>query len=200
MSGLLRAVRSFLGLGFAWLLVACASPATRVTLLPQDGPSAVQVRAGDRQQIINQPYQVGVVTTRGDLQTLTSSAAEVQQRHPELLARMPAAPQRFVLYFVAGSVELTPESTVQLQQMLQAAQARPGGELVVLGHSDRVGSMQENDELSKRRAAAIRDVIIARGFAPELVEAVGRGEREPLVPTDDEVPEPRNRRVEIVVR
>jgi OmpA-OmpF porin, OOP family len=46
----------------------------------------------------------------------------------------------------------------------------------------------------------VRAVLIERGFKAELVEAVGRGEREPLVPTDDEVAEPRNRRAEILVR
>jgi OmpA-OmpF porin, OOP family len=184
------------------LVAACASPtATRVTLLPQDGGAgAVEVSSSLRSQLVNKPYQAAVVDTRGDLSTQTTSAQEVQQRYPALIARMPAAAQRFVLYFAAGAVELTPESAAQLPQLVQAAQQRPGGELIVVGHTDRVGNLQENDELSERRAAAIRELIIARGFAPQLIEAVGRGEREPLVPTADEVAEPRNRRVEVVVR
>jgi outer membrane protein OmpA-like peptidoglycan-associated protein len=43
-------------------------------------------------------------------------------------------------------------------------------------------------------------VLIARGVAPGNVVAVGRGKREPAVPTADGVAEPRNRRVEILVR
>jgi OmpA-OmpF porin, OOP family len=192
--------RVALALCFA-ALAACASPTTRVTLLPQDGGAgAVEVSSSLRSQLVSQPYQAAVVDTRGELKTQATSAQEVRERYPQLLARMPAAAQRFVLYFAAGSVELTPESAAQIPQLLQSARARPGGELTVVGHTDRVGSLQENDSLSLRRAEAIRELILARGFAPALVEAVGRGEREPLVPTADEVAEPRNRRVEIVVR
>ena len=80
------------------------------------------------------------------------------------------------------------------------AQARSGGEIVVTGHTDRQGSLEANDQLSLERAQAIRTLLIERGFKPELIDAVGRGEREPVVPTDDEVAEPRNRRAVIVVR
>jgi outer membrane protein OmpA-like peptidoglycan-associated protein len=46
----------------------------------------------------------------------------------------------------------------------------------------------------------VRALLIERGFKADLIEAVGRGEREPVVPTDDEVAEPRNRRAELLVR
>jgi outer membrane protein OmpA-like peptidoglycan-associated protein len=42
--------------------------------------------------------------------------------------------------------------------------------------------------------------MIERGFAPDRIDAVGRGEREPVVPTEDEVAEPRNRRADVLVR
>ena len=76
---------------------------------------------------------------------------------------------------------------------------RPGGEIVVTGHTDRQGTVEANDQLSLQRALALRALFIERGFPPERIEAVGRGEREPLVPTADEVPEPRNRRAELLV-
>ena len=88
----------------------------------------------------------------------------------------------------------------QLPAILSQARALPGGELVVVGHTDRTGSPQANDVLSLQRAQAVRNLLIAQGFQPELVEAVGRGEREPAVPTEANVDEPRNRRAEIIVR
>ena len=60
--------------------------------------------------------------------------------------------------------------------------------------------MRCNDALALRRAETVRAMLIARGVAPENIVAVGRGKRELLVPTADGVAEPRNRRVEIVVR
>ena len=71
---------------------------------------------------------------------------------------------------------------------------------MVAGHTDRQGSLEANDALSLQRAQAVRALLIERGFQVELIEAVGRGERDPVVPTEDEVVEPRNRRAEIEVR
>ena len=46
----------------------------------------------------------------------------------------------------------------------------------------------------------MRELLVQRGFAPERIEAIGRGEREPVVPTEANVNEPRNRRAEIIIR
>lgn len=186
----------------AGLLAACA-PTTRVTLLPQaDGrPSAVEVstREGGTQRI-DQPYQVAEVSRRGRIDTDTTTAEAVRQQHPQLLALQPPAPERYVLEFEPGTSQLTADSQTRLDEIINRARARAGGEIVVTGHTDRQGSLEDNDRLSLERARAIRTLLVERGFKAELIEAVGRGEREPLVPTDDEVAEPRNRRAELLVR
>lgn len=131
-------------------------------------------------------------------------AATVHKRYPALLAVMPPPAERFELKFITGGTRLTPESTAELSDVLASAIAsaiaRAGGEIVVIGHTDRVGTLEANDALSLRRAEAVRALIVERGFEAARVRAVGRGEREPQVPTEDDVDEPRNRRVEIVVR
>lgn len=184
------------------LLAACA-PATRVTLLPQpDGrPSAVEVstREGTTQRI-DQPYQVAEVSRRGRIDTDTTTAQAVREQYPQLLALQPPPAERFVLEFEPGTSQLTADSQARLDEIIARARARSGGEIVVTGHTDRQGSLEDNDRLSRERAQAIRTLLIERGFKAELIEAVGRGEREPLVPTDDEVAEPRNRRAELLVR
>jgi len=63
-----------------------------------------------------------------------------------------------------------------------------------------VGGRAANDALSLKRAQVIRDMLIGLGFDPDRVIASGRGDREPLTPTQDHVSEPRNRRAEIEVR
>ena len=77
---------------------------------------------------------------------------------------------------------------------------RPVADIVVVGHTDTVGSDAFNDALALQRAETIRVALIRRGIASADVVATGRGKRELLVPTADGVAEPRNRRVEIVVR
>lgn len=196
-----RSLSAALLLGVAALLGACA-PATRVTLLPQAGgaPSAVEVRTATGQQLISLPYQVASVGRQGDVKLDTTTAEKVRETYPRLLALQPPAPERFVLQFEPGTSQLTAESQAQLATVVASAQARAGGEIVVTGHTDRQGSLEANDRLSLQRAQAVRALLVERGFSAELIEAVGRGEREPVVPTDDEVVEPRNRRAEVLVR
>lgn len=188
-------------LALAALLSACA-PATRVTLLPQaDGtPSAVEVRTDQGVQRISKPYQVANVSASGALSVDTTNATRLRQSYPDLLALRPPAPERFTLEFEQGTSQLTAASQARLDAVIASAKARAGGEIVVIGHTDRQGSVQANDQLSLQRAQAVRALLIERGFEANLIEAVGRGEREPLVPTEDEVAEPRNRRAELLVR
>jgi outer membrane protein OmpA-like peptidoglycan-associated protein len=70
----------------------------------------------------------------------------------------------------------------------------------VIGHTDTAGSNAVNDPLSQQRAEVVRRGLVARGIPADRVTATGRGERELAVPTADGVAEPRNRRVEILVR
>ncbi len=193
--------RLLCALALSALLTACA-PTTRVTLLPQaDGSaSGVVVTTREGQQLLNLPYLVAEVARSGNIGTATTSAEQVRQSHPQLLAQRPPAPEKFVLEFEPGTSQLTADSQARLANIVARAQARAGGEIVVTGHTDRQGSLEANDKLSLERAQAIRTLLIERGFKPELIDAVGRGEREPVVPTDDEVAEPRNRRAELLVR
>ena len=183
------------------LLTACA-PATRVTLLPQSSgkASAVEVTTSQGTQRIDQPYQVAEVGRSGNLSLDVTTAEAVRKRHPRLLALQPLAPERFTLEFDPGSSTLTADSLSRLEAVIRNAQSRAGGEIIVTGHTDRQGTLEANDALSLERAQAVRALLIERGFNAERIEAVGRGEREPLVPTDDEVDEPRNRRADIEVR
>lgn len=198
---LLAGTRRGIWLILALLLSACA-PVTRITLLPQpDGaPSAVSVSTGQATQVLNQPFQRADVARSGSVTTGTTTAEQVREAYPRLLALQPAAPERFVLQFEPGTSTLTAESQGQLAMVMDRARARAGGEIVVTGHTDRQGSAEANDRLSLERAQTIRRLLIERGFQADLIEAVGRGEREPVVPTEDEVVEPRNRRAELLVR
>jgi outer membrane protein OmpA-like peptidoglycan-associated protein len=70
----------------------------------------------------------------------------------------------------------------------------------VIGHTDRVGSELRNDQLSLQRAQRVKTLLIPLGIPENRIVTAGRGEREPVVSTADNVDEPKNRRVEINVR
>ena len=181
------------------LLTGCVSE--RVVLLPSaDGhPGAVVVRDANGEQLIRTPY-TGTVRRFGSNTPAETSADEVKTRFGTALAAQPQRPNTYLLYFEPGGNQLTEASRGDFERMCKEIAERPASEGLVIGHTDRVGAAEGNDALSKRRAEAIREQLIASGVDGKRLEAVGRGERDPLVPTADEVDEPRNRRVEIILR
>ena len=125
----------------------------------------------------------------------------VQQRYASTLEARPAMPVSFTLVFESGSaVELAPEFKTVLDQLLAAVARYPAPEVTVIGHTDRVGSVADNDQLSVQRAETVRDKLVQAGIAASMITIAGRGEREPAVPTADGVASAENRRVEINIR
>ena len=190
------------GLALGALCIAGCAPATRVVLLPQadSSASAVIVETKGRQAVLDQPHKEARVFSADNVSTRQSDSKAVERRYGKLLAAAPPPVLRHTLHFNIGTAQLTDESLKKLQDVLEEAMQRPGGEIVITGHTDALGDLRTNDALSLRRALAIREMFIARGFDPQRVDAAGRGEREPLHPTADGVSEPRNRRAEIIVR
>jgi outer membrane protein OmpA-like peptidoglycan-associated protein len=194
-------LRSLGVLLLAALLNACATQTGTVVLLPeQEGKdTAVAVRQGEGQVVLTEPYAAAKLTTAGP-QAYKSNPQEVQALFGAALAAQPSRPVQFTLYFVEGKDELTEESRLKVTAVFAEIAKRPVPDVLVVGHTDAVGTNQVNDPLSQQRAEAIRAGLIRNGIAPENIVAVGRGKRELLVPTADGVAEPRNRRVEIIVR
>lgn len=206
-------------------------PATKemVVVVPSaDGHvGMVVVERGDDRVILNEAYATSRVTSDGQIhleklepeeaqaQVVASvSGAAPQAERPQLervaaslpmfhdaIAALPPRPVSFFLYFVTGTDDLTEASKLELGRMLEELRRREVADIVVIGHTDRVGNEQANDELSLARAERVKAEFVAQGIAPAgRIRAAGRGEREPVVPTENGVDEPLNRRVEINVR
>jgi outer membrane protein OmpA-like peptidoglycan-associated protein len=181
---------------------AATPPEPFVVLLPDaDGKTgAVSVARGADERVLDAPYAAAGVGDDGRLQSLRATPDEVRRIWGDTLDALPPSPVSFLLYFLEGRDDLTPESQQVVQQLFAEIARRSAPEVVVIGHTDRVGAVPFNDALSLRRAQKVRDDLVRLGVAPGEIQVAGRGEREPLVATDDEVAEPRNRRVEISVR
>lgn len=194
----------------AALLAGCSVPprvpTMRVILLPQKDAqgqpiqTAVNVKTATAAVVLDKPLATAEFDPKGKLAQRTVTLDEVQARYGNLLKIQPPSDETFSLSFLPGTSDLTPESMAQLPRMVALVKQRPGGEILVVGHTDRVGSVESNDKLSLQRANAIAALLRSAGLPAELVTAVGRGERQPLVPTQDEVAEPRNRRAGIIIR
>jgi len=183
------------------LLAGCAAPKESVVLLPSPSgqETAVSVTQGSHQLLLTQPY-AGARVSHGDLEAYPSSEADVNARYGAALAAQPPPPARFTLYFVENKDEFTDESKKIVDSVFAEIAKRPVPDVVVIGHTDTVGNDASNDALSRQRAEVVRNAFVARGLAADKVVVIGRGKRELAVPTGDGVSEPRNRRVEILVR
>jgi len=157
----------------------------------------VVVQRGEERQVLNQPY---AASRSGEEAVVRLSAEEVRQSFGATLEALPAAPTLFMLYFITGTDELTDESKADLQRILSALKQRPVPDVAVIGHTDTVGDLKGNDLLSAQRAERMKGFLVEIGIPAERIHTAGRGKREPIVPTADNVEEPRNRRVEINVR
>jgi outer membrane protein OmpA-like peptidoglycan-associated protein len=200
-SGAARIVRAACAVLLAAFLAACAHQTGTVVLLPEkDGrDTAVTVTQGSQTVVLDKPYAAARQTTSGAT-AYTSNAADVEKQFGEALKAQPSRPVSYTLYFVEGSDEFTDPSKQTLAEVLAELAKHPVPDIVVIGHTDQVGSDTFNDALALRRAETVRGILVARGLSPASITVVGRGKREPMVPTPDGKAEPRNRRVEIVVR
>ncbi|TMH37821.1 MAG: OmpA family protein [Betaproteobacteria bacterium] len=182
------------------LLTACASSGTVVLLPENDGrATAVTVRQGDKEVVLDQPYAAAKATALGP-RSYSSSAREVDAQFGAALAAQPSRASSFTLYFVEGKDEFTEESKKVVDQILSEIARRPVPDVLVVGHTDAVGNDQYNDALGQQRAETVRAALMRLGIPSTDIHAISRGKRAPAVPTADGVAEPRNRRVEIVVR
>jgi outer membrane protein OmpA-like peptidoglycan-associated protein len=219
---------ALLGAALALVLLFPSTKEMVVVVPSADGHvGMVVVERGEDRVILNEAYATSRVTSDGQIRLEKLQPKEVQaqglqppsaERAPapqpalervaaalpmfqDAIAALPPRPVSFLLYFITGTDTLTDASKLELARMLEELRRRDVAELVVIGHTDRVGNAQANDELSLQRAERVKAEFVAQGIASaERIRAAGRGEREPLVPTENDVDEPLNRRVEINVR
>ena len=101
--------------------------------------------------------------------------------------------------FKTGSFELLPGARERLAKVSGIVLAYPSLHLQVEGHTDSVGADEYNQQLSEKRAGAVRDYLVQQGISAGSIESRGFGKTEPVA--SNETPEGRqqNRRVEMVI-
>lgn len=187
----------------ALLIVGCASGKTVVVLLPDpDGRvGEVEISNKDGTRNINQVgYAVTVTSGNAPKPAVKMPEKEIERIFEEALDAEPAPPARYILYFFWDSTELKPDSRVTIKEITSEIEKRVSNDIEVIGHTDRSGTDEFNIALSRRRAESVRDLLVASKIVPAAIRVTFHGEGNPLIQTDDNIPEPRNRRVEVIVR
>jgi outer membrane protein OmpA-like peptidoglycan-associated protein len=184
-------------------LASCALPANVVVLVPDEGGivgKLLVAKDGARDELAGPYAAVGTDANRGDEKVFVADRQAVESAFSSALAAKPRPPAFFTIFFVVGQADINPDSADTLRAAVAASVATRNADISVVGHSDATGDDADNQSLSQRRARAIRDVLVAGGVRPSIIELSYHGSHNPLVPAPNGVSEPRNRRVEVTIR
>lgn len=184
------------------LLSGCAT--SSLVLLPDDeghqGSVAVLEADGKPTEAV---ISTGNSRTKlGDANPATQplGAKGLKPQEAALLTALPPPAKSFTLYFDQGTVTPTAQSQAVLTALRAEIASRSGPQVEVTGHTDTVGSGEDNDRLSMQRAEEVLNWLAGQGFERSLMSATGRGERDLKEPSLDNYSSAINRRVEVIVR
>jgi outer membrane protein OmpA-like peptidoglycan-associated protein len=202
-----------LGVACLLLLAACAAPTappppapkpSLFVLLPEPGGgvSQIEITNPSGTQVLNQSRQASAVLGAAGAPSapLLLEDTQIQQTFGEALAALPPEPVHFMLHFKGDSDDLTSESQAKLPQFFRTVRDRSPTIISIVGHTDTVGARDYNYKLGLRRANKVADLLAAQGVDRNAVDIDSHGKDDLFVPTGDQVDEPQNRRVEIIVR
>jgi len=206
MSALQKTLRLFWALALLAalpLLTGCGKPRNVVLLLPDPdghvGQVVVRTQGGQAQLT-----QAGSAVRVASAKSAPSQPEQLTPAESEALfgaaqRALPEKPVRFILYFDSETTRLTPESQALLPKVLATAKERDSHDIAIVGHASAAGDENYNVDISRRRAEAVRKLIVKAGLPPQGIEVASHGSANPLVMSANPH-EPKNRRVEITVR
>jgi outer membrane protein OmpA-like peptidoglycan-associated protein len=134
---------------------------------------------------------------------MDQQAKELQQSIPG--ATVARVGEGIAVTFASGllydfdSDVVRPEAAVNLRNLAASLNKYPNTDLLIVGHTDAVGTTEYNQGLSQRRAASASSFLASQGVSSARLRSVGRGETEPIATNDTEGGRQLNRRVEIAI-
>lgn len=181
------------------LFIGGCSSSYVVLLENPDGSTGQVIVTGAKGSQVIDKANTGVPTD-GSKAAAAVPDDKLKQDFGAAMAAQPLLPERYLLYFESGGAKLTAESNNLLPKIIESVSKRPGVDVSIIGHTDTVGKADVNEALALKRAQAIGDLIKEKGLKLDALSIESHGEKNPLIKTADETPEPRNRRVEISIR
>jgi len=198
-------IKFFVILIVSTLLFGCATKENIIVLSKSDDGSVGALKidsTGGNSVILDQP-DMALITDSNDSKLpapVHIDSAETIPLFQEALAVHPLMPKSFLLYFESNSPRINPSSLKTIEKIIRTIRERNSHDIAVIGHTDRTGDDAYNRVLSQKRAQAVYDLLVSRGIKSEDITMSYHGEGNLLVPTADNIAEPANRRVEVMIR
>jgi outer membrane protein OmpA-like peptidoglycan-associated protein len=154
--------------------------------------------------------RLAAAAAAAEAERVRSAAENAARMRNDLFNRLQAAlPTRMTdrglvseiggVQFATGTADLSPSAREGLSRFSGVVASYPGLRFMVEGHTDDTGTVAANNELSLRRAIAVRDYLIRQGVAASSTDVAGLGSSRPVADNATADGRARNRRVEIVV-
>jgi outer membrane protein OmpA-like peptidoglycan-associated protein len=178
------------------LLEARTREAERATQQAQSATAAAQSA-----QAIAQQQTQAADAARQEALAARAEAAEMQKSLEELQAKQTERGMVLTLsdvLFDTGAATLKPGADLALERVAAFMNENPTTRVIIEGHTDSRGSDSYNEELSRRRAEAVKAALATRGVTGDRIDAMGRGEGFPVASNDSRAGQQQNRRVEII--
>ena len=99
--------------------------------------------------------------------------------------------------FATNSATIMPGAQPEIQRVADVLRQYPETNIQIAGHTDSQGSEVYNQQLSERRAQAVRDALVGMGVDPGRITVIGYGESRPIASNDTASGRQHNRRVEV---
>ena len=128
-------------------------------------------------------------------QDLNNDQVGITNTGSELIVTMPQD-----ILFALDSASVRSGLRRDLRVVANNLRAYPNSTIKILGHTDNTGSASYNEALSQRRADAVVNILIDNGVQPVRLQALGRGEDDPIENNLTAEGRAENRRVEVIIR
>ncbi len=178
-------------------------PETMVVLLDNNSShNAIEVQTNSSKIIIDQPYYSTTLTSmeKNPSEVKKLDPLTLNEKYADVLGNLPSKEISLLFYFEPGTSEIVQSSKDQVSNLISSVSSHEPASIDIIGHSDRAGDADKNYALALERAHAVEKFLIDNNVNLERINVVSYGENDPIVPTEDGVSEPQNRRVEVIVR
>jgi len=128
------------------------------------------------------------------------SKEEMNRRFGDVVKAEPLKAKKIILYLNEYNTDLNDNSKVDMALVIKTIKDRTPCVVDIIGHTDTTGDSDINIKLSLKRANLVKELIKKEGIDVSSFSVKGYGEEELLIPTKDNMKEPKNRNVEVFIK